>query len=104
MTEHAKVFISVIKSVCWTNGWGTNGTTRMYPNFENGKELSWLVDNGYLFHFQKRETHSRYKVANNSMSDRYGITSKGWNVAGRYIDCAGVELEYQQPYFPKRKS
>ena len=103
MTECGMVFVNIIKSVCWTKGWGTNGYTERYPSQEHKAELDWLVDNGYLFHFQKRGTHSRYRIANYHISDMYGITAKGWSVAGKYVDSYGVELEYQQPFYPKRK-
>lgn len=102
MTECAKIFVKIIESVCWTKGWGTNGFTERFPDHDHSAELAWLVDNGYLFHFQKRGTHSRYRIANRHVSDMYGITKKGWAVAGKYVDAAGIKLAYQQPYYPQR--
>ena len=101
MTDCANVFVKIIKSVCWIKGFGTTGVTEMYPSFEYKNELDWLVKNGYLFHFQKRNTHSRYRIANGYMSDMYGITQKGWAVAGKYIDNAGIELNYMYDHLPK---
>ena len=103
MTQYGMVFVDIIKSVCWTKGWGTNGTTEMFPSSENSKELAWLVANGYLFHYERvecdkhRNWRYRYRTA-----QRYGITSKGWAIAGKYIDCAGIELRYMYDRYPKR--
>lgn len=108
MTETGKIFSNIIFEVCWIKGWGTTGTSRQFPNSRYGKELNWLVDNGYLFHYQRTvETtrggcHYCYNTA-----DIYGITKKGWKIAGRYVDAylkehPDAELSYQFDWYPRR--
>lgn len=108
MTECGKVFAKIISSVCWTKGWGTTGTTECFAEQENGAELEWLVSNGYLFHYQrekcdkKRNWRYRYRTA-----DIYGLTKKGWAIAGKYVDAAkkeieGYEIAYQYESYPHR--
>lgn len=103
MTERAKIFVKIIESVCWTKGWGTNGSTECFPEHNGGVELKWLVDNGYLFHFEKEveQKHRNWRYRYRTQQ-RFGVTRKGWSVAGKYIDAAGIELQYQQPYYPQR--
>ena len=104
MSKCGEVFCDIIKVICWIKGWGTNGATERYPQYDGtAKELQWLVDNGYLFYFTKRRTHSKYKIANRHLSQMYGITEKGWSVAGKYIDNYKINLEYQMPYYPRRE-
>lgn len=107
MTERGKVFVNIITSVCWTKGWGTTGTTTMHPNISNGEDLKWLVDNGYLFHYHTKLSRSRGRYGQYGRTyydaDIYGLTKKGWSVAGKYIDASGEELRYQFPYYPTRE-
>ena len=104
MTKCAKVFCKIIQDICWIKGWKTNGYTERFPHLDGTEnELQWLVDNGYLFYFTKRNTHSRYKIANNYLSQMYGITAKGWNIAEKYVDNYNISLNYQMPYYPRRE-
>lgn len=41
------------------------------------------------------------------MADYYGITQKGWAIAGNYVDAAteeieGYEIDYQFDHYPRR--
>lgn len=109
MTETGKLFAEIIYGICWTKGWGTTGTSRQFPDQSHGEELKWLVENGYLFHYQytaenkKRNWRYRYSTA-----DIYGLTKKGWSIAGKYIDAYVKEinpdrkLEYMYDWYPRR--
>lgn len=107
MTRRAEIFARIIASVCWTKGWGTTGTCRMYPEQENGEDLQWLVDNGWLFHYQ----YEAYNKARNwryarSDADIYGLTKKGWSVAKQFVKVAEKEIEgyvidYQYDSYPR---
>ena len=108
MTSTGKVFAYIIQSVCWTKGWGTTGTTRMFPSINNGEELQWLVDNGYLFHYEietyDKHRNWRYKY---STADIYGLTRKGWAIAEKYVKAAEAEdpeykIGYQYEHYPRR--
>lgn len=108
LTARGKVFADVIKDICWTKGWGTTGITKRFPDTKNKAELEWLVSNGYLFHFCKEETnHNRNWRYKTHMADYYGITQKGWTIAGNYVDAAaeeieGYEIDYQFDHYPRR--
>lgn len=110
LTERGKVFADIIKDICWTKGWGTTGITKRFPDTKNGAELEWLVSNEYLFHFRKEETnHNRNWRYKTCMADYYGITKKGWAIAGNYADAAtaeieGYEIDYQFDHYPHRSN
>lgn len=108
MTTTGKVFTEIVLWVCYNKGWGTTGTDRQFPNQEYGKELNWLVENGYLFHYQYTEENKRrnwrYRY---STADIYGVTKKGWQIAGKYVDAYLKEnpdqkLEYREDSYPRR--
>lgn len=108
MTRKGKVFTQIIICACWTKGWGTTGTKQMFPDIEDGEELNWLVENGYLFHYQymKHNKHRNWRYEW-STTDIYGLTKKGWEVAGKFIDeyireNPEFKLEYQYDCYPKR--
>ena len=106
MTECGKVFVQIISGVCWTKGWGTTGVTS-HPYDEHKVHLNWLVDNGYLFHYRTKYSRLRGRYGQYGRRyhevDTYGLTEKGWAIAGKYIDASGEELRYQFPYFPTRE-
>ena len=107
MTECGKVFVYIITSVCWTKGWATTGITTD-PYKEHIVHLNWLVENGYLFHYRTTFSRGRGRYGQYGRSyyeaDTYGLTKKGWEVAGNYIDAAGTELKYQFPHYPTREN
>ena len=107
LTKCGKLFAFIIKDICWKKGWGTTGTSVQFPSTD-GPELEWLVSNGYLFHYQRdvinRHRNWRYR---HSIENIYGLTKKGWAIAGKYVDAAkkefkDFELEYQYDYYPRR--
>ena len=108
MTDKAKLFTRIITSICWTKGWGTTGTTQMHPKYDGEEDLKWLVDNGYLFHYHTQLSRSRGRYGQYGRryydADIYGLTKKGWSVAGKYVDAAGVELRYQFDHYPTREN
>lgn len=107
MTECGKVFVYIITSVCWTKGWGTTGITTD-PYKEHIVHLNWLVENGYLFHYRTTLSKGRGRYGQYGRryyeADTYGLTKKGWAVAGNYIDASGTELQYQFPHYPTREN
>lgn len=106
MTERGKVFVQIISNVCWTKGWGTTGVTSD-PYDEHKVHLNWLVDNGYLFYCRVTRSRGRGRYGQYGRKyweeDAYGLTKKGWSIAGKYIDASGEELRYQFPYYPTRE-
>lgn len=113
MTERAKFFAGIISTICWTKGWGTTGTTQMFPNLNpsDGEHLQWLVDNRYLFHYHTQLSKSRGRYGQYGRryydADIYGLTKKGWAVAEQFVSAAekeipGYEIRYQFDHYPKR--
>ena len=104
MTATAKCFVSLVKGICWTKGWGTTGTTERFPalDIEESKSLEWLEENGYIFHYVRDEydKHRNWRYAHRT-AHRYGITKKGWGVAKKFILASGEELRYQYDSYPK---
>lgn len=110
MTDRGKAFAKVIRDVCWVKGWGTTGTARRFPGIdkEEAKALYWLVENGFLFHYEQdrydKHRNWRYK---HPTADVYGVTKKGWSVAEMYVRAAekeipGYRINYQYDYYPHR--